>query len=457
MLTVSPGCDPGPGFLIHDAREDVSAMSARLIAVKILEQVFSGASLGNACQQHLPDLADTRDRGLAQELAYGVCRWHFRLMGLVDALTQRPLRKRDQDLKLLLAVGLYQLLYTRIPQHAALSATVQVTVLLDKVWAKGLVNGVLRNFLRRQESLLPALDRDPVTRWSYPRWLLQAWRTDWPEDWEAIAGGGNEYPPMVLRVNRVRTTVEQYLALLQQQGIAAAPVLLADDAVTLEQALPVTEIPGFSDGLVSVQDAAAQLAVDLLDLAPGMRVLDACAAPGGKSCHILERQPTSLLLSVDIEQERAAQIMESYQRLGLQGQVLTADAASPDDWWDGVPFDRILLDAPCTGTGVIRRHPDIKILRKQEDVPQLADKQTRLLRNLWPLLKNHGKLVYATCSALKTENAERLQEFIRYQPDAKVDDPGVSWGMAQPIGRQILPGSSIMDGFYYGRLSKSTA
>ncbi len=430
-------------------------MSARVVAVAILTEVFAGASLTSACQQRLPTLHDSRDRAFAQELAYGVCRWHLRLLALVDALLARPMRQRDFDLNLLLAVGLYQLLYTRVPQHAALAATVQGAVAMNKGWAKGLVNGVLRNFLRRRDDLLADLEHDPVTRWSMPRWLLDTWRQDWPDAWQQIARCANDYPPLVLRINRQRTTRDQYLALLQAAGLQADSVAGAEDAVVLAQAMPVAEIPGFADGLVSVQDAAAQLALPLLELAPGMRVLDACAAPGGKSCHILEREPTCRLLSLDIDGERVAQISDNFQRLGLQGEVRVADAAEPDHWWDGELFDRILLDAPCSGCGVIRRHPDIKILRKQGDVSGLVYRQTHLLGNLWPLLKNHGKLVYATCSILKAENAERLHAFAAQHGDARCDPMDVPWGRPQTPGRQILPGDGLMDGFYYGSLCKS--
>lgn len=430
-------------------------MNARLIAVKILSDVcLRGQSLTAAGQSHLPSLSDARDRALAQELAYGVCRWYFRLQALAEQLLQRPLRNRDRDLQLLLLLGLYQLLYTRVPEHAALAETVQGAAGLDKAWAKGLINGVLRNFLRQRQSLLAALDTQPQQRWSLPRWLLAAWRRDWPQQWEIIAAVSNEHPPLILRVNHARQTREHYLQLLAEQGLPATPLADAEDAILLQQAVAVSQLPGFDAGWVSVQDVAAQHVLPLLQLQPGMRVLDACAAPGGKSCHILERYPDCSLLSLDVDAARVGQISENFQRLGLRGELRTGDAADPPAWWDGQAFDRILLDAPCSGSGVIRRHPDIKILRKQEDITKLSANQLQLLRKLWPLLKNHGKLVYVTCSILKAENDEVVTQFLGLQADAALEALPVSWGREQGVGRQLLPGDGGGDGFYYACLVK---
>lgn len=431
-------------------------MDARAAAVKMLERVLAGRSLSDTLDDGLRPVRAGAEQALARELVYGVLRWYSRLAAVRDGLLAKPLKARDADIGLLITVGLYQCIELRTPPHAAVAATAEVARTLGKAWAVGLVNAVLRRFLREQEALLAAADADPATRYAHPPWLLERYRAAWPQDWQQLLQANNGRPPMTLRVNRRRCTRAQYLGQLTAAGLAAQPHPWAADALVLETPVPVTRLPGFADGLVSVQDAAAQQAAVLLDPPAGSRVLDACAAPGGKTCHLLERYPeVGEVVALDIAPERLARIDDNLQRLGLQARVLAGDATEPGSWWDGVGFERILIDAPCSGSGVIRRNPDIKWLRRAEDLAALAAVQRRLLQALWPLLLPGGKLVYATCSILPEENERVLADFVATQPDAQAQPLQQDWGRQQAYGRYILTGESGMDGFYYGCLQKS--
>lgn len=431
-------------------------MDARAAAVKMLERVLSGRSLSDALDAGLRGVPAGAEQSLARELVYGVLRWYSRLTTIRDGLLARPLKSRDADIGLLIAVGLYQCIELRTPPHAAVAATAEVARTLGKAWAVGLVNAVLRRFLREQEQHLAAADADLVSRYAHPQWLLERYRSAWPEDWEELLQANNTRPPMTLRVNRRRGSREQYLTQLAAAGLAAQPHPWAEDALVLDTPVPVTQLPGFGAGLVSVQDAAAQQAAVLLDVPDGGRVLDACAAPGGKTCHLLERYPAAgEVVALDIAPERLVRIEDNLQRLGLQAAVLAGDATMPDAWWDGQQFERILIDAPCSGSGVIRRNPDIKWLRREQDLAALAATQRRLLQALWPLLMPGGKLVYATCSILPEENERVLADFIAAQPDAQSEPMSQDWGRQQTYGCYILTGESGMDGFYYGCLRKS--
>ena len=384
----------------------------------------------------------------------GTLRWAPRLQALASLLLERPLRQRDLDIHTLLLSGLYQLLYLSIPAHAAVSLTVAAATTLGKEWAKGLLNGTLRRLQREQETLIERVDQSEEAALAHPAWLLQLLRQQWPEQWQAIATANNARPPMTLRVNRRHGDATGYLARLEQAGIAAATHPMVDSAIALEVPVGVEQLPGFGAGEVSVQDAAAQLAAGLLDLQPGQRVLDACAAPGGKTSHMLEYCPDLSMLALDSEPARLQRVAENLVRLGLSATLQAGDAGDPSQWWDGTPFDRILLDAPCSGSGVIRRHPDIKSLRRPADIATLAAGQRRLLHALWPLLKPGGMLVYATCSVLPAENALQVASFLQEQPDAREVVIATDWGHAVTAGRQILPGENGMDGFYYACLSK---
>lgn len=430
-------------------------MNSRLAAVHALSAVLQGkASLAGSLPNVLQQVADN-ERPLVRELAMGTARWQPRLEILLAQFLDKPLRRADQDVQALLLIGLYQLLYTRIPPHAALSETVACADQLKKRWAKGLVNAVLRRAQREAEELLPQLERDPVVVTAHPRWLQKLLKASWPEHWLDICSANNLHPPMTLRVNALRVSRDEYLQQLEQAGIAASATEYSHSGIRLEQPCDVHQLPGFADGLCSVQDEAAQLSAQLLDLQPGQRVLDACCAPGGKTCHILETQPQlESLLALDLEPERLQRVRDNLDRLQLQASLKATDVRDVDNWWDGQQFDRILLDAPCSATGVIRRNPDIKLTRTEEDIADLAQLQGELLDRLWPTLKPGGLLLYATCSILPAENSDNIEQFLARTPDARELDTGLNCGIDQPHGRQLLPQPDGPDGFYYALLQK---
>ncbi|WP_028633178.1 16S rRNA (cytosine(967)-C(5))-methyltransferase RsmB [Pseudomonas parafulva] len=433
-------------------------MNPRLAAARALAAVLSGkASLNSSLPAQL-DKVDERDRGLTQDLAFGTARWQPRLELLAAQLLQKPFKAADVDVQALLLVGLYQLFHTRIPAHAAIGETVGCADKLKKPWAKALLNAVLRRAQREGEALLADMQRDPVVRTAHPRWLQKALKAFWPEQWEAICAANNAHPPMILRANRRHHSRDAYLALLGEAGISASPCVYSRDGIVLAEACDVRSLPGFAEGWVSVQDEAAQLAADLLELAPGQRVLDACCAPGGKTCHLLEAEAgLGHVVAVDLEAKRLTRVRENLERLQLQAELIACDARDTASWWDGKPFQRILLDAPCSATGVIRRHPDIKLTRQADDIPALAALQGELLDALWPTLEVGGMLLYATCSSLPTENTEVIDAFLARTPGARELDLATQAGLRQPHGRQLLAQEGGHDGFYYAKLIKIAA
>lgn len=433
-------------------------MNPRLAAARALAAVLSGkASLNSSLPAQL-DKVDERDRGLTQDLAFGTARWQPRLDLLAAQLLQKPFKAADADVQALLLVGLYQLFYTRIPAHAAIGETVGCADKLKKPWAKGLLNAVLRRAQREGEALLAGMERDPVVRTAHPRWLQKALKAFWPEQWEAICAANNAHPPMILRVNRRHHSRDAYLTLLAEAGVGASACQYSRDGIVLAEACDVRSLPGFAQGWVSVQDEAAQLCADLLELAPGQRVLDACCAPGGKTCHLLEAE-TGLahVVAIDLEAKRLTRVRENLDRLQLDAELIACDARDTASWWDGKPFQRILLDAPCSATGVIRRHPDIKLTRQADDIPALAALQGELLDALWPTLEVGGMLLYATCSSLPTENTEVIEAFLTRTPGARELDLATEAGIRQPHGRQLLAQEGGHDGFYYAKLIKIAA
>ena len=433
-------------------------MNPRLAAAKALTAVLNGkASLNSSLPLQL-DKVEARDRGLTQDLAFGTARWQPRLSALANKLLQKPFKAADADVEALLLVGLYQLLYTRIPAHAAIGETVGCADKLKKPWAKALLNAVLRNAQRESEALLTELEHDPVVRTAHPRWLQKSLKAFWPQQWEAICAANNAHPPMILRVNRRHKTRDAYLQLLVESGIEAQPCVFSQDGIVLAEPCDVRNLPGFAEGWISVQDEAAQLAADLLDLAPGQRVLDACCAPGGKTCHILEVEPELAgVVAVDLEAKRLVRVRENLERLGLSAELIAADGRDTATWWDGKPFQRILLDAPCSATGVIRRHPDIKLTRQPDDIAALATLQGELLDAMWPTLEVGGILLYATCSTLPTENTEVIEAFLARTPGARELDIAGQFGIKQPHGRQLLAQEGGHDGFYSAKLIKIAA
>jgi 16S rRNA (cytosine967-C5)-methyltransferase len=433
---------------IHHVAATARASAARAVARVLVKRRF----LDTALAQLRRELADSPvDWALIQELAYGTLRWYHELAGIAALFLARPLKTRDADLHALLLVGLYQLRHTRIAEHAAVDATVAAADLMNKPWAKGLLNACLRAALREPGRVQLALAASDEMRYSHPAWLIAALRHDYPIEWERVLGAGNERPPMVLRVNATRITRTDYISRLRDHGVRASTHSQAHSAVVLQEALPVERLPGFAEGLVSVQDAAAQLAAIRLDAQPGERILDVCAAPGGKAAHILERAAVRLT-ALDLDRDRLAGVRENFVRLGLSGELVAADATDPMNWWDGNPYDRILVDVPCSATGVIRRHPDIKLRRQADDLPKLIRTQAQILDGVWPCLAPGGKLLYATCSVLAEENEWQVQNFVARHANAATEP----WGSGDAaVGRQILPGEDGMDGFYYACLRKN--
>jgi 16S rRNA (cytosine967-C5)-methyltransferase len=433
-------------------------VNPRLAAARALTAVLAGkASLGSSLPPQLDKVA-VRDRGLAQDLAFGAARWQPRLSLLVDKLLDKPLKAGDRDVEALLLIGLYQLFYTRIPSHAAISETVSCAATLKKPWARGLLNGVLRTAQRDGRELLAKMEKDPVERTAHPRWLQKALKAAWPEHWEAICAANNAHPPLILRTNQRVISRDAYLQQLHDAGIAALACDFSDAGIRLPEARDVLSLPGFAEGRVSVQDEAAQLAAGLLQPASGQRVLDACCAPGGKTCHLLELQPDlATVVALDLEEKRLQRVRENLQRLHLDAQLVAADARATNVWWDGQLFQRILLDAPCSATGVIRRHPDIKITRQPTDISALAQLQGELLDALWPTLEEGGILLYATCSILPEENSDNIARFLARTADARELTIAGPFGLPQTHGRQLLPQLDGHDGFYYAVLQKSAA
>ncbi len=395
------------------------------------------------------------DRALTQELIYGTLRVLPRLEALVGFLLNHPVKPGDRDLEALILVGLYQLAVLDTPEHAAVAATVEATRFLGKPDKAALVNALLRRFLREREDLLAQAERLPSARWLFPEWLLGALRRDWPEHWEAIVAASNERPPMSLRVNRLRTDRRAYASLLAEAGIASRPIPETELGLMLDRPVPAATLPGFDMGLVSVQDGGAQLAAQILDARPGQRVLDACAAPGGKTANLLERAGGDLdLVAIDSEPKRLETVRETLARLGLSARIERGDAALPQGDWASPAFDRILLDVPCSATGVIRRHPDIKWLRRAADIPGLSEMQGRILDAVWPLLAPGGRLLYVTCSLLAAENQDRIGAFLARRADARELPIAAHWGLGCTHGRQLLPTPGGSDGFYFALLGK---
>lgn len=429
-------------------------MDARSAAALLVARVLGGTSLSVSMKPLLAKLPD-QERGLAQELCYGALRWGPRLQALLDRLLHKPLREKDRDVTALLWVGLYQLLYTRVPEYAAVAATVAASRALNKSWAAGLVNAVMRGFQKRRDALLAEVQGDDAAIFAHPQWLLEYLRAGRPADWRDIVTANNERPPMVLRVNRLRGGRVEYLRMLGEAGVEATLAPYTSTGVILDKPMDVVRLPGFEEGRVSIQDGAAQLATELLHPQPGERILDACAAPGGKTGHLLEFQPAlAELVAVDNDPTRMARVKENLDRLGLKANLIVEDVGEVQRWWDGVPFDRILLDAPCSGSGVIRRHPDIKYLRRPADIPLLAAQQKSLLTRLWPLIKRGGMLLYAACSILPEEDELQVKYFLQEHGDAREEPLNDGWGRLLQHGRLILPGMDGMDGFYFAILTK---
>jgi len=426
--------------------------SARATAARVIAEVVQKKRSLNAVLTATLPLLPENERSLCQQLCYGVLRWHPQLDAISQQLLTKSLKAKDADIAALLLCGLYQLRDLRIPSHAAISETVNATKTLGKQWAKGLINASLRNYQRQQEDIDNKLKQSDSALFAHPDWLIDSFKQDWPDNWQAILNASNQQPPMMLRVNQQKGTRQHYLERLLQAEIPANEISESPEGILLEKPCDVYQLPGFSDGDVSVQDGAAQQVASLLDLKPNLRILDACAAPGGKTCHILEHAPDNDVIALDIAAHRLLQIEQNTDRLHLKATLIASDAADTENWWDGALFDRILIDAPCSGTGVIRRHPDIKLLRRADDISSLALQQHHLLNKLWPLLKADGILVYTTCSALKQENEQQIETFLQQHPEAEEFEASPAPAQRRPYGYQRLPGDDDLDGFYYACL-----
>lgn len=439
------------------ARHTPPGAGARAAASRVVHAVRGrGQSLADAIQG-IPPLDDERDRPLVQELSYGTLRVLPRLDAIAGMLLRKPLKSEDGDLEALLLVSLYQLTSTRIPAHAAVAAGVEAARLLGKGWAANLINALLRRFLRERQQLLARAERSARTKWLFPGWLLSRLQSAWPDQWQSIVSASNTQAPMTLRVNTRALTRADYAARLAAAGIASRPTAYAPEGLTLDQPLPARQLPGLEEGLVSVQDAGAQLAAHMLGAIPGERVLDACAAPGGKTAHILELARNDLMLTaLDADSRRLERVHENLERLNLGARLLCGDASVPSPDWADAPYQRILLDVPCSATGVIRRHPDIKWLRRDADIRTLAARQARMIEAVWPLLAGGGTLLYVTCSLLPEENEQQIVAFLSRHPEALELEIDATWGIARTVGCQTLPSAGGMDGFYYARLEKRT-
>jgi 16S rRNA (cytosine967-C5)-methyltransferase len=423
---------------------------------------YSVIDQGRSLSDELPrqqDKAALKDKGLLQEICYGVLRYLPELENDVRALMQKPLTGKQRVFHFLLLVGVYQIKYMRIPDHAAVSETVAATGALKNRQMKALINGVLRNFVRTSENkVLNKEETLPTSiKYNHPSWFIKKVQKAYPIKWQKILESNQQKPPMWLRVNQQHHTSTEYQNLLATAAIDVNTIDPLSHAIELTRPTDVTKLPGFDQGWISVQDGAAQQAARLLDCQPGDVVLDCCAAPGGKTCHMLEQtSDIASMTAIDIEAGRLVRVEENLARLGLKAKVIAADAANSKSWWDGQQFDRILLDAPCSGTGVIRRHPDIKWLRKASDIEILVTLQQQILKETWSLLKPGGTLLYATCSILPQENSNQISYFLKNNTDAEllsIDDNAKP--QTEFVGWQLLPGENNMDGFYYAKLLKT--
>jgi 16S rRNA (cytosine967-C5)-methyltransferase len=431
---------------------DTRALAARSLA----EVAMRGASLRDVMERNAPKLRDPRDRALLMALLSEGARWWLRFDAAIDQLLEKSLRHKDPAIHALLVLGLVQLEILQLQDYAAVAATVEATRALKRPQLAGLVNAVLRRWQRERESLIARLDTKPQTRHAHPEWLAKALARDWPAQSEAVMAADNIEPPLMLRINRRRIARDALLTQFETAGYAASSHPWLADALVLPHSSDVTRMPGFEDGLFAVQDGAAQVAADLADLKNGMRVLDACAAPGGKACHLLERADIDLT-ALEVDATRGERIRQNLMRLRLDAKIVIGDAGAPAGWWKRQPFDRILIDAPCSATGVLRRRPDVRLHRRESDIPAMHEQQRRILSALWPLLAPGGRLVYITCSLLRAENESIVGELIAQQSDAQALAFTLPVGQAANIGWQILPGDGDLDGMYYAVVEKTVA
>ncbi|MDH3534373.1 MAG: 16S rRNA (cytosine(967)-C(5))-methyltransferase RsmB [Gammaproteobacteria bacterium] len=426
----------------------------RWIALQVMLQVLShGRSLDDifVSDWYRSLTASARDLAFSRELAYGLCRWYFALSSLLASRLQKPLRQRDRDVEVMLLLGLYQLLIMQTGAHAAVNETVSLAQMQNKHWARGLINAVLRTVIRDGVELTATARAQ-----SYPDWMLARVSRDWSDRAEQLLSRGNERPPMTLRVDTRQSGVDEVIETLAAQGIEAEKHPVVESAIVLTVPCDVVELAGFAEGIVSVQDASSQIAAQLLACEAGAQVLDACAAPGGKGMHLLQRYDAITLDMLDSSESRLERVRQNLERIGRPARILVGDATRPESWFSGEGYDAILADLPCSASGVMRRHPDIKLLRRESDIMPLLGLQRKIIDALWRLLKPGGTMLYCTCSIFKDENEVQIAKFLERHPDCvETSLQQQSWGEARPHGRQILTGSDNMDGFYYALLTRS--
>ncbi|WP_067093729.1 16S rRNA (cytosine(967)-C(5))-methyltransferase RsmB [Marinomonas atlantica] len=434
---------------------------ARLVSAKILEQVLlQRGSLSTQIGKQIGEV-DYDEQGLTKELCFGVCRYYPQLNSIALSLLSKPFEEKDFDLYAALLMGLYQVDHMSTPDHAAVHESVELCRQLDKEWATKLMNAVLRRYQRERDEILENLAKQPSVEFNMPKWLVKRFKKHWPESFEQIVEATNTHPPMCIRVNELHVSRGTYQAMLSEQDTVSRETAFSASGLYLESAVPVFMLPNFDQGDVSVQDESAQLAASLLAPQAGERILDACAAPGGKTGHLLEKQPNIELTAVELEPWRLTRIESNLERLGVSAELICGDASQPDQWWDKRAFDKILLDAPCSATGVIRRNPDIKINRKPDDIDDLVEIQAAILDATWQTLKQGGYMLYATCSLMPEENEQQMAAFLTRQEDAcecplnqLAPDQTLAFGKPVSHGIQVFPTVNGQDGFYYCLLQK---
>ena len=428
------------------------------IAATAVNLVMSGRNLTLALPEamKLHPKATPQQRGAAADLSYGTLRFYGEVNAYLQQLLEKPLS--SEIITNLLQVAIYQLLHDKAEPFTVVNQAVTAASYAKPRWAKGLVNGVLRNFLRQKDALAAKLASNESALYSYPEWWINKLKSQYPSGWQSILNIGNMHPPMTLRVNRRQTSAAAYLQLLARQDIEATHI--GADAVMLTQPVPVEQVPGFADGAVSVQDYGAQLAAQLLAAPKGARVLDACAAPGGKTGHILELADVNLT-AIDSDQTRLNRVDSNLTRLNFTSLNLTdlklGDAAKPETWWDGKPYDYILADVPCTASGIVRRHVDIKWLRRESDIVSFTQQQAAILHSLWQLLSKGGKLLYVTCSVFNEENQQQIDDFLKKNADVTQQPLLLTKDITNNIAiehGQLIP-TAHHDGLFYALLQKN--
>ncbi|MCP4597971.1 16S rRNA (cytosine(967)-C(5))-methyltransferase RsmB [Neptuniibacter sp.] len=430
------------------------AVNIRALAAQVLTPLLLNKGSLNTQFATVEKRCPEKDRGLLRELCYGTMRFYPQLNEILKLLQNRPFKYKDIDARAVALIGLYQLIHTRIPGHAAINESVEACKVLKKPGAGKLINALLRRFQREQTEIEAELAHNDSYTFNHPDWMIAKLKNNWPEHWQQILEANNQQAPLTLRVNQKATDRQSYLTQLQPV-VSAEVTTHSEQGLRLAESVNVESLPGYNVGAFSVQDEAAQLSAELLDLHPGQRVLDACAAPGGKLCHILETEPALAVVdAIELEEKRAGRIEENLKRLRLKANLIIADASS-QTWWKGEQYDRILLDAPCSATGVIRRNPDIKYLKKGEDIHEISKLQFAILQNCWELLKPGGKLLYATCSIFPQENERLVKRFIEQSTNTQHLPIDAGWGVEREYGRQLFPQKNGHDGFYYALLQKT--